>query len=270
MNRLVDLRAAPTQTIEILTTGPGLAHLGPALLTHDFVEQAGMPPDLQGLLSLSQNEVAALPAPDVVQLFELAINEGFFGSIGAARAVARSSTRYERASSTRVWILEMIDTPPRALRVLVGLLDGLDAEAVTLRTTDAREANDFDVEASGWPESPVACPFRVVLDDLDTLGDAGTLCVRLEAERAFTEDEMARVDRYFEIWTNMLLMGGYLEHPLSGAPPISLDPGGWEDERTWVQEFEVFRCVPEAVHPVLHFTSRLAQTSPVSQLKIHA
>ena len=270
MNRLVNLRAAPTQTIEILATGPGLEHLGPALLTRDFVEQAGMSADLEGLLSLSQNEVAALPAPNVVELFELAINEGFFGSVGAVPAVARSSTRYEGASATRVWILEITDTPPRALRVLVGLLDGLDAEGVTLRTTDAREADEFDVENSGWPEPPVACPFRVVLDDLDTLEEAGTMYVRLEGERAFSEDEMARVDRGFEIWTSMLLMGGYLQHPLSGAPPISLDPGGWEDDRTWVQEFEVFRCVPEAVYPVLHFTSLLAQSIRMSRLEIHS
>jgi hypothetical protein len=88
-----------SQTIEILATGPGLEQLGPALLTSDFVEQAGMPADLEGLLSLTPNEVAALPAPNVVQLFEL-------------------------------------------------------------RTTDAREANEFDVETSDWPASPGACPFH--------------------------------------------------------------------------------------------------------------
>ena len=92
--------------------------------------------------------------------------------------------------------------------------------------------------------------------------------MRLEAQRAFTEDERLHVDRGFEIWTNLLLMGGYLDHMLGGGPQISLEPGGWEDERTWVQDFDIFRCAPEAVHAVLHFTNRLAQTVPLSQLAI--
>ena len=269
MNSLVDLRSAPKQTIEILATGPGLEHLGPALLTGKFVDHAGLPPDVDGLLSLSPNEVAALPAPDVVQLFELAVNEGFFGSASVAPAAARSATRYEGASSTRVWMLEVADMPPRALRVLIGLVDGLGADAVAMRTTDAREATEFDVERGGWPPAPLACPFRAVIDDLDRLAEAGTLHVRLEAQRAFTEDEQARIDRNFEIWTNILLLGGYLDSP-PGGPPIALEPGGWEDERTWVQDFEIFRCAPEAVHAVLHFANHLAQTIPLRQLVMHA
>jgi hypothetical protein len=148
------------------------------------------------------------------------------------------------------------------------MLDGLGADAVTMRTADAREANAFVVENGEWPAAPVACPFRVALDDLDVLASAGTLHVRLEAQRPFTEDERMRVDRDFEIWTCLLLMGGYLDHPLAGGPPIGLEPGGWENERTRVQEFEMFRCAPEAVHAVLHFSGRLAHTIPLSELVI--
>src|SRR5580765_2684921 len=107
MNRAIDLRDAPTQTLEIWAAGTGVANLGPPLLTADFVEQAALPENLEGLLSMSDAEVAALPVPDVVALFALAISEGLFGSLGPAPALARSSTRYDANSTTRVWTLDV-------------------------------------------------------------------------------------------------------------------------------------------------------------------
>ena len=62
----------------------------------------------------------------------------------------------------------------------------------------------------------------------------------------------------------------YLDRPLHGVPPVGLEPGGWEDDRTWVQQFDVFRCVPEAIYPLMHFMNRLAQAIPVRELEIHA
>jgi len=46
------------------------------------VDQAALPETLEGLLSMSDAEVAALPVPDVVALFALAVSEGLFGSLG--------------------------------------------------------------------------------------------------------------------------------------------------------------------------------------------
>jgi hypothetical protein len=270
VTRPIDLRAAPTQTVEILASGPGLANLGPALLTQDFIEQAALPPDMARLLTMSPDEVAALPLPDVVELFALAVSHGFFGSAGTAPAAASSSTQYDAASSLRAWILNVSDTPPRALRVLLSLLDGLDAESLALRTAAAAiPAAELDLQNGEWPGPPVSCPFRVELEDLDALVEADSLSVRLEAQRALSGDERAAVDRCFEIWTNILLLGGYLDHPLRGTPPVGPEPGQWENDRTWVQGFEIFRCAPQAVFAVLHFTTRLAQVFPVRRVEIH-
>jgi hypothetical protein len=270
MNGPIRLRAAATQVVEILASGPGLDNVGPALLTADAMEHAGLPPDLESLLSLSSDAVAALPAPDVVQLFALAVSDGFFGSTSRIPASATCSTRYESASSTRVWILQLSNTPPSALRVLLALLDGLEANGLAVHTQDSATATEFDVENSTWPEPPETCPFAVELDDLEVLQESGTMHVRLEAARPLTAEEMAGVERCFEIWTSMLLLGGYMDRPLHGAPPVDLDPGGWEDERTWAQGFEVFRCVPHAMFAVLHFTSRLAERVPIRQLRIQS
>jgi hypothetical protein len=266
----IRLRAAPTQAVEILATGPGLESLMPALLTAESMQQAGLPPDLEGLLSLSSEGVAALPAPDVVQLFALAVNEGFFGSTGHAPAAAHCTTHFEAASATRVWILRVTDTPPRSFRVLLALLDGLEAHGLAVRTSDGVPGDQFDVEHSGWPAAPDACAYPLALEDLDVLEEAGTMHVRFEAQRPLTTEETADVERCFEIWTALLLSGGYVDRPLAGAPPIDLMPGGWENDRTWAQDFEVFRCAPESVYPVLHFTSRLARRIPVRRLQIES
>jgi hypothetical protein len=268
VNRIVHVQSAPTQEVEALATGAAVANLGPALLTPDFLESAALPSDLDALLSMSNDEVAALPVPDVVELFALAIGEGLFGSSGQQPASARSSTRYDSRTVTRAWLLEIENTPPRALRVLLGLLDGLDAEAVALRTVHAPDAAPFDVESSGWPDAPASCPFAVEADPPDALSYAGRLRVRVEFGRAAMDAERATIERGFEIWTNLLLLGGYLERPLHGEPPVGVEPGGWDDDRTWVQEFEVFQCVPEAVHAILHFLARQAAALPVRTVEI--
>lgn len=269
MSGPIHLRAAPTQTVEILATGPGLENLGPALLTEDSMAQAGLPPDLEGFMALSPEAVAALPTPNVVELFTLAVNEGFFGTTGQAPAFAEYSTHYEAASLTRVWILQVTDTPPRAFRVLLSMLEGLDAQGLTLQTRDNFVVDEFDLENSEWPGAPDFYPYQVEVDDLENLEESGTLHVRFEAERPLGADDRAMVERCFEIWTSLLLLGGYVDRPLNG-PPVDLEPGAWENGRTWTQDFEVFRCAPEAMFPVLHFTSRLAATIPVWRLQVLA
>jgi len=268
MSGPVHLRAAPTQTVEILASGPGLETLGPALLTEDSMAQAGLPPDLEGFIALPPETVAALPTPNVVELFTLAVNEGFFGTTGQAPAFAECTTHYEAASLTRVWILHVTNTPPRSFRVLLAMLDGLDAHGFTLQTRDNFLVGEFDVENCGWPDGPDFYPYPVEVDDLESLEEAGTLHVRLEAERPLSAEERASVERCFEIWTSLLLLGGYVDRPLDGVPPVDLEPGAWENDRTWAQDFEVFRCVPEAMFPVLHFTSRLAAQIPVWRLQV--
>src|SRR2546426_978274 len=119
-----------------------------------------------------------------------------------------------------------------------------------------------------WPDAPASCPFAIEADPPDALSYAGRLRVRVEFGRAAMDAERATIERGFEIWTNLLLLGGYLERPLHGEPPVSIEPGGWETNRTWVQAFEVFRCVPEAVHAVLHFLTRQAAALPVRMVEI--
>jgi hypothetical protein len=166
-----------------------------------------------------------------------------------------------------VWVLDVAHVPPRALRVLLALLDGLEAEDFALETVGGA-GQPFDVENAGWPDAPAACPFRVEIEDVAAIEEAGTLSVRVEAGRAMSDEERQQIDRAFEVWTSVLLLGGYIDEPPVGGPPVGAEPGGWENEWTWVQNFEVFRCAPEAIYPVLHLCIRIAERLPVRVVEI--
>jgi hypothetical protein len=176
----ISIRDCTTQRLEIRMQGPGLARLGPPLMTADGFADLEMPADLDGFLELSDGDLADVPMPDLVGLFVLAVDAGLFGSVGDSRATAAATTVFDQGSDTRTWTLDIVDTPTSALRVLIELLAHGDAQAWSIASVDGMGTAPFkSVGSLAWPAIPGVRDFMSQVHSAQALANASEITVQI-------------------------------------------------------------------------------------------
>jgi hypothetical protein len=175
---------------------------------------------------------SALPVTDIAQIvdaFVLGANAGMFSKEPTARtkAIEVISTESQEHGRIRyVWRAAGIQIV--AYHVLLNMLEARQStsvllDSVRLVSTGDRgtRINKNDLRSATFSRNTERLPFAVRY--LVNLEDCREPLVRLEFQRAISDDESAKISTIFLLWVNVVIRGGFLEAIEDRDPDLDIE-----------------------------------------------
>lgn len=204
-----------------------------------------------------------LVTPDPVEFLAGCVEAGFFPchepALGPAALHIRDR-RYDPASLSQTWQVELVNLDLAVPRVLLSLLEARRLDHISLRSRGDGPLTPATQPPARFPA--VREPLEFALDhDEPEFPDRGrALAVTLGREP--TDDELEDLYRMFDTWVTLLLLGAYPPHGVSAADSgVIPDLAALTEPARVEQSFdEAFICHEDAFNPVIEGLRRCHRT----------